>query len=175
MPKTSKELIDIFLAQRPFLKGIAYRYAPEKSYLDDILQQVFLEFLKKTKDWDDSYEVVPLLVVMTKNISLRHWREKTRKKPHVLQKIADALQRTSIENQTSHYENEIRIMNASILSLPEDQQAMIRKYYFEGVSVQEIAKELKMKPRNVYSILARIREVLKSTITRKLKEDDQNV
>lgn len=172
MPKTSKDFIEIFLAQRQFLKGIAYRYAPEKSYLDDILQQVFLEYLKKTKQWDDAFEVMPLLVAMTKNIALRHWREKMKKMPHVLRQIADAVQRKSMENLPSPYEDEIRIMNESITLLSEDHQAMIRMYYFEGVSVQDIAEKLEIKPRNVYSILTRIREALKSAISRKIKEHD---
>src|SRR5919112_639611 len=63
-----------FLAHHGYVKGLALRHAPLPGVADDIVQQVFVEFLSKTASWDLSTDIRPLLATMTRNISLRLWR-----------------------------------------------------------------------------------------------------
>lgn len=166
MRKHEKKILDIFLSQRSFLKGIAYRYAPGAEYLDDILQQVFLEFLRKWKSERPTGEIEPLLVAMTKNIALRHWREHVRKQPEALAILSTKLQERSADTEPNLYEDEIEKMRRCIELLPDKQQRIVRMHYFEDCSVQEISEQLEIKLSTLYHILFRVRQTLKSCLTK---------
>jgi DNA-directed RNA polymerase specialized sigma24 family protein len=43
-----------FLTHHDFVKGVALKYAPWPGLVEDICQQVFLEFLAKEDRWDVS-------------------------------------------------------------------------------------------------------------------------
>jgi DNA-directed RNA polymerase specialized sigma24 family protein len=68
----------IFLMHHDFVKGVALKHAPWPGLMEDITQQVFLEFLKKESQWDLEADVRPLLATMTRLVALRLWRERTR-------------------------------------------------------------------------------------------------
>lgn len=167
MRKHDKKILDIFLTQRSFLKGVAYRYAPDAEFLDDILQQVFLEFLRKWKTDPPTGEIEPLLTAMTKNIALRHWRDHARKQPDALAILSEKLQSRSTELEDLPYEDEITKLRHCVELLPETQRRVVRMRYFEDCSVQEIAEQLNIKLSTLYHILFRVRQMLKSCMEKK--------
>lgn len=172
MPRTKKTLFDTFLLHRPFLKGVAFRYAPERSCVDDVLQQVFLEFLKKSTAQELSNDVLPLLVSMTKNIALRQWREHTRKQPDALQAIAQVIQERAEQNGVVYFDEEAAVLEGCLAALPAQHREMIQRYYFDGLTIRELAESFGMKRSTACHTLFRIRENLKSMITDKLNKKE---
>lgn len=61
----------VFLSHHDFVRGVALKYAPWPGLMDDIAQQVFLEFMAKESKWDLSTDARPLLATMTRHIALR--------------------------------------------------------------------------------------------------------
>jgi Sigma-70 region 2 len=69
MGKDTTEAARIFLSHHRFVKGVALRYAPWPDLMDDIVQQVFLEFMAKESKWDLSADARPLLATMTRHVA----------------------------------------------------------------------------------------------------------
>jgi len=109
----------IFLAHHDFVKGVALKYAPWPGLMEDITQQVFLEFLRKESQWDLDKDVRPLLATMTRHIAMRLWRDRTREQPDVVQKLADHIRLLAEERDLPpRYEEEIGVLRECLNKLP---------------------------------------------------------
>ncbi|QOV92061.1 RNA polymerase sigma factor [Humisphaera borealis] len=159
-----------FLAHHGFVKGLALRHAPLPGIADDILQQVFVEFLAKADQWDLDRDVKPLLATMTRTVALRHWRDKTRDMPEVVQKLAEHVRMLAEERSAApRYADEIAVLRSCVEKLPDKSRALIDLYYYDDISTPQIADRLGMKADTVCRAMGRLREKLRECIDRGLK------
>jgi len=159
-----------FLAHHGFVKGLALRHAPLPGIADDILQQVFLEFLSKADQWDLDADVKPLLATMTRTVALRHWREKTRDMPEVVRRLAEHVRVLAEERSTPpRYTDEIAALRDCVEKLPDRSRALIDQYYFEDLKTPQIAARLGMKTDTVCRAMGRLREKLRECIDQGMK------
>ncbi len=155
----------VFLSHHDFVKGVALKYAPWPGLMDDIAQQVFLEFMAKESKWDLSTDIRPLLATMTRHIALRLWRERTRQQPEVVQKLADHIRLLAEERETPpRYEYEIGLLRSCLQKLPDKSRELVEFYYYNNVSTAEIAEQVNMKADTVCRALSRVRENLRECI-----------
>lgn len=160
----------IFLTHQDFVKGLAIHYAPWPGIVDDIVQQVFLEFVTKKEGWDTSSDIKPLLSVITRNIAKRFWREKMRAMPQFLQKIADRLEQSNqTEEPERQYEEKRLALNECMDKLPTKQRALVEFRYFGAMSPDKIAEHFQISKSVVNQTLYRIREKLQGCIERKMQ------
>ncbi len=139
---------------------------------EDIAQQVFLEFMGKETRWDLEKDLRPLLATMTRHVALRLWRDRTRDKPEVVQKLADHIRLLAEERDLPpRYEEEISVLRGCLTKLPEKSRELIQLYYYSDVSTPEIAAQLQMKADTVCRALSRVREKLRECIQRSLNEE----
>jgi RNA polymerase sigma-70 factor (ECF subfamily) len=161
----------LFLSHHDFVKGVALKYAPWPGLMEDISQQVFLEFIAKEERWDLERDVRPLLATMTRHVAMRLWRDRTRERPEVVQKLADHIRLLAEESDLPpRYEEEIGILRTCLTKLPEKSRELIQLYYYSDVSTPEIAEQLEMKADTVCRALSRVRDKLRECIQRELHQ-----
>ena len=160
----------VFLAHHDFVKGVALKYAPWPGLVEDIAQQVFLEFMAKESKWDLNKDARPLLATMTRHIAMRQWRERTRQQSDVVQKLADHIRLLAEEREAPpRYEDEIGVLRSCLQKLPEKSRELVELYYYNDIGTPEIADQLAMKADTVCRALSRVRDKLRDCIQRSLR------
>ncbi|MBB5040370.1 RNA polymerase sigma factor [Prosthecobacter dejongeii] len=161
----------IFLTHHDFVKGVALKYAPWPGLMEDIAQQVFLEFMAKEQRWDLENDLRPLLATMTRHVAMRLWRDRTRQRPEVVQKLADHIRLLAEESELPpRYEEEVGLLRECLQKLPEKSRDLIQMYYYSDVSTPQIAEQLEMKADTVCRALSRVREKLRECIQRQIQQ-----
>ena len=125
---------------------------------DDILQEVFLRFIKYKDKVENEEHLKALLIRITINCSksllTSGWFKRTE----------------SLSESLSVWDEYSDTLDA-VMRLPQKSRTVIHLHYYMGYSVEEIAKILKSKPSTVKSQLHRARQKLKID----LKGDEVNV
>jgi RNA polymerase sigma factor (sigma-70 family) len=164
----------IFLSHHDFVKGVALKYAPWPGLMDDIAQQVFLEFMAKESKWDLSTDARPLLATMTRHVAMRLWRERTRQQPEVVQKLADHIRSLAEERENPpRYEEELGALRSCLQKLPDKSRQLLGLYYDDEIATAEIARQTAMKADTVCRALSRVREKLRDCIRQSLNRKGQ--
>lgn len=163
----------VFLTHHDFVKGVALKYAPWPGLMDDITQQVFLEFMAKESRWDLSKDARPLLATMTRHVAMRLWRERTREQPEVVQKLADHIRLLAEERDLPpRYEEEVGVLRSCLQKLPEKSRELVNLYYYNEVGTPDIASQLDMKADTVCRALSRVRDKLRDCIQSSLTKGE---
>jgi RNA polymerase sigma factor (sigma-70 family) len=161
----------IFLSHHDFVKGVALKYAPWPGLMEDISQQVFLEFMAKEERWDLERDLRPLLATMTRHVAMRLWRERTRERPEVVQKLADHIRQLAEEREMPpRYEEEVTILRSCLTKLPDKSRELIQRYYYSDLSTPQIASQLDMKADTICRALSRVRDKLRDCIQREMNQ-----
>ena len=164
----------VFLSHHDFVKGVALKYAPWPGLMEDITQQVFLEFMNKESRWDLSHDARPLLATMTRHVAMRLWRDRTRDQPETVRKLADHIRLLAEERDTPpRYEEEIGVLRGCLQKLPEKSFELIQLYYYSDVPTPEIAERLDMNADTVCRALSRVRDKLRECIQRSTTQGGQ--
>ena len=118
---------------------------------DDILQEVFLRFIKSKDKVNNEEHAKALLIRITINCSksmlTSSWFKKT-------EALSENLSVTMPENDTLE----------AVLKLPQKYRTVIHLHYYCGFSVEEIGKILNHNPSTVKSQLHRARMKLKTEL-----------
>ena len=161
----------VFLSHHDFVRGIALKYAPWPGLMDDITQQVFLEFMNKESRWDLSQDARPLLATMTRHVAMRLWRERTREQPETVRKLADHIRLLAEERHSPpRYEEEISVLKTCLQKLPEKSRELVNLYYYNDIGTPQIADQLDMKTDTVCRALSRVRDKLRECIQRSMTQ-----
>lgn len=154
---------DFAMPEQAFLKyaDTVYRLAfvrtKNKSDSDDILQEVFLRYIKVWQKMESEEHVKAMLLRITVNCSnslkTSSWFKKT-----------EGLN----ENLISSEELGGFSLLDEVMKLPIKYRTAVHLHYYCGYSVNEIADTLKLNPSTVKTHLSRARAMLKNTI----KADD---
>lgn len=161
----------VFLTHHDFVKGVALKYAPWPGLVEDVSQQVFLEFMNKESRWDLSKDARPLLATMTRHVAMRLWRDRTREQPDKVQKLAEHIRQLAEErDRPPRYQEEVSLLKSCLQKLPEKSRELVDLYYYNDIGTPEIAEQLEMKADTVCRALSRVRDKLRECIQRGLNE-----
>lgn len=130
---------------------LAFARVKNKYDADDILQEVFLRFIKCKEKVNNEEHTKALLIRITINCSKSMLSSSWFKKTEPLS------ENLSVSDQS------FDTLDA-VLRLPQKYRTVIHLHYYMGYSVDEIAKILKSKPSTVKSQLHRARQKLKSDL-----------
>lgn len=159
-----------FSVHHAFVRSVAIRNAPWPGLAEDIVQQVFLEFLGKEERWDLERDLRPLLTTMTRHVALRLWRERTRQMPENIQKLAEHVRQLAEDRDgaSAHEsdEDQLAALRGCLAKLPYKSRSLVERYYFEERSAQDIAEQLQMKSGTVCRALCRVREKLRACLVK---------
>ncbi len=124
---------------------------------EDILQEVFLRYMKVWENMQSENHVKAMLIRITVNCSnslkTSAWFKKT-------EPLDENIAYTDSPNESN--------VLTEVLKLPLKYRTAVHLYYYQGFSVNEIAEILKINPSTVKTHLSRGREMLRKT----LKEED---
>ena len=133
---------------------LALSQTKDKNHADDVVQEVFLRFVKTDKPFNDEEHAKAWLIRVTincsKNVFNNSWFKKT-------EPLSEDIVFETKEESDVYY---------AVAELPVKYRTVIHLFYYEDLSVSQIAEYLKIKQSTVKSQLHRGRELLKS----KLKE-----
>lgn len=120
---------------------------------DDILQEVFLRYMKVWKKIESEEHLKAMLLKITVNCSnslkTSFWFKKTEGLNENIA-VTDSVSETNVLNE--------------VLKLPLKYRTVIHLHYYCGYSVEEIAKALKINSSTVKTHLHRARQILKNTL-----------
>lgn len=169
MKPLEEKAANCFLLHHDFVKQQVLRYAPLPGLVDDICQQVFLEFVSKSDRWDLDGDVRPVLVVLIKGFSMRALQEKRKHVPGALPRIVELLvRRNEFLGDEGNYEKEKGVLRACIERLNHRNREIVRLYYYNEYALQEIGELMFISPNAVSHVLCRIRNFLRKCIRKSL-------
>ncbi len=136
---------------------LAFSYMGNKSDAEDIVQNVFLKLLHQNYHIHEGQEKSYILS-MTANACKDLIRSR--------KKMSDVNYEDLPDNSTYYDLTDIENdLLGAVSSLPEKIRIVMHLFYYEGYSVKEIARMLKISLSAVTMRLTRGREALKNTIT----------
>ena len=136
--------------QRIYL--IAFSFTKSKTDAEDILQNVFLKLWKHPKAFEDDIHVDKWLTAVCVNESKNYIKS-------MFRKSGISLIDEEAQSEFEHIKN-LDLFNA-VMSLPKKERAVIHLFYYEDMTVKEIAEMLKINESAVKTRLHRARKTLK--------------
>ncbi len=153
-----------------FVCALAVRYAPVPDLVQDIVQQVFLEFLKKRQKWDLTRDVKPLLSEMTRLVARRSWQECSQQMTDQMRALAEYVRQIAESSPIESIQEEERMaLRKCLEKLPERSRLLVRTRYYLGANSVEIATRLGMTPTAVRRALFRLRQRLRACVEIQLR------
>ncbi len=136
------------------LYRIAFLQLGSKSDAEDVLQEVFIKLLYKAPSFKDEQHEKAWLIRVTQNKCKDFRRAHTFHQPLLAEACFS-------DTATAEENCDTLSVRTAILSMPQKHKTVILLYYYEGYSVSEIAKILRISPSAVKMRLQRGREFLK--------------
>lgn len=128
-----------------------------KSYADteDIFQEVFLKYALSSVVFDSQEHERAWIIRVTINACRDLLKSAFRRRTVPMEELAD------LPDQTTREHREVL---QAVLSLPKNYRDAVYLHYYEGYSAPEISQILGKKVNTVYTLLARAREQLRTTL-----------
>lgn len=152
---TPEELVGTYSAM---IYRLAYTRLQSVHDAEDITQEVLLRYIKADKTFHDENHRKMWIIRVTVN-AVKSWATSAWRRHTVPLEYADEL---------SYTEKEANDLKEAVKKLPEKYRIPIHLFYYEGLSVKEIAKVSSLAEGTVKSLLSRGREKLRSLV----KEED---
>lgn len=138
---------------------LALSQTKSKTAADDVTQEVFLRYIKSEKDFESEEHLKAWLIRVTLNCVKSTFTSSWFKKTVPLSEEFDIP--TLMEEKSDVY--------YAVLELPPKYKAVIHLFYYEDLSIAQIAKYLGQKETTIKSQLHRGREMLKEKLENNLK------
>ena len=153
------EAIEILIERyKATVYGVALSYVNNREDADDIFQEVFLTLYKAKPEFNSEEHRKAWLIRTAKNFALRVVDSTYNRRVTP----SDEIESGSVTFKSKE-ENAIYL---ALKSLPDNYREIIYLFYFEDMSVDQIAKTLNLSVSNVKVRLMRGREQLKEILKR---------
>lgn len=136
---------------------VAYQYCGNRSDAEDIVQNVFWKLLQAKKSFEDEEYLrrwlIRVAVNEAKNLSMSFWKRR-------VLPLEESESQAAYEMPT----NEHSILYEAVMQLSPKYRIVVHLYYFEGYSVKEMAKLLRIRETTIQTRLMRARAKLKEVL-----------
>lgn len=162
---------------------LAYSLVKEKQDAEDIHQEVFIKYLKTRPEFQNPEHEKAWFIKVTVNLCKNLWKTPWKRKMVSMEDIGERgteyfakdartsdgeySQNTANIDAGEELTDEEEILIETVKRLPIKYKVVIHLFYYEEMSIEEIATSLGLKPSNVRTRLTRARKMLKEW----LKED----
>lgn len=133
---------------------LALSQTKSKPDADDIVQTVFLKYLQSGKTFESDEHIKAWLLRVTINCVKKHFTASWFKKTVPLSELPELSFETP--EQSEAYE--------AVLSLPAKYRAVIHLFYYEDMSIKEIARATGSNEGTIKSQLSRARDMLRQKL-----------
>lgn len=145
---------------RSMVYRIALNFFRNIQDAEDVTQEVMLKLYLRVEPFDSEKHVRNWLIQVTLNHCRSIWRSPWRQRVS-LEDLAAAIPFFSPEDEE---------LFQTVMELPEKHRTVLYLFYYEDMSVREIAEVLKLSETAVTSRLSRARKALKDEWTEVLKD-----
>lgn len=136
------------------LMNISYGYTKSRDDSLDIIQNVFTKLVNNPKQFNNLNEEKYWLIRITINECKDFIRKKS-KRPIINADLVNSFSNYDSETENLHYIADV------VKTLPEKYRAVIILFYWDSLSIKEIAKVLKISEDAVKKRLERARRLIK--------------
>ncbi len=167
----SEPIAVLFTRHRQLLLGISMKILRDLNEAEDVVQDIFLEVWEKARLFDSARGTVRVWLIQyaysrslnrRRDLALRWGKGSGTNEAAPLREIEPSYVPDTFEKLTS--EKQLDRIRGAFSRLSVKQQHALRLIYFEGLSIQEVADQMKEAVENVrhhyYRGLKRLREVL---------------
>ena len=151
-PTAFRRLAD---ALAPLTWNIAWRLTGDRTDAEDMSQEVFLRLHRHFARYDPGLPFLPWFRRLTSNACLNWCRTHRSRRPASLGETDPAAPEPPPAPEPSD------LLRDAVRALPEEQRLALARFYFEGLSVAEIAESMDVPEGTIKTWLYRGRETLK--------------
>jgi RNA polymerase sigma-70 factor (ECF subfamily) len=137
--------------------NIAWRMTRHRADAEDMSQEVFLRLHRHFATYDPRLPFLPWFRKLTSNACLNWCRTHRARRPSRLDETEPATTDAAPDEPSAELQEAIR-------SLPDEQRLALSLFYFESLSVAEVAESMEVPTGTVKTWLFRAREALKSRL-----------
>ncbi len=134
---------------------LAFSQMKNTEQADDVVQEVFLRFIKNNKPFDTEEHIKAWLLRVTLNCCKNVFSSSWYKKTVPLSEQEEGIHFDSVEKSEVYY---------AVANLPPKYRAVIHLFYYEDMSIEEISRYLKTNPSTIKSQLSRGRKLLREKL-----------
>jgi len=139
---------------------LAFSMMKNKDDADDIHQEVFVQYICHYPELESEEHKKAWLIRVTINTCKNWWKSAWQRK---VCGLLDSQEVTEQEDTTLQWEQRYPIIE-QIRNLPQKYKVVIHLFYYEEMSIKEIAHVLQLKESNVRARLTRARQKLKDVL-----------
>ncbi len=146
------------------LIGFVYSLIKDEEVAKDIVNDVFLKLWDKRKELKPDKSIKSYLFTIAKNHALNYLKHQSVIKQYEQRHYCES---DTEDQDWNEYENKLEKVRLIFSSLPEQQQAVVRKCCVEGKKYKDVASELNISVSTVKTHLLRAMKFLR----REFKQD----
>lgn len=156
---TAEEIIDRYA---DMVYRLAVSQAMNRTDADDIFQEVFVRLVRHVKDLQDMEHAKAWLIRVTINCTKKHFGQYWNKNVFPIEETEEVPKREEgFEQVEKKIDNPVM---QAVSKLPPKYRGCVHLFYFEELSVKEIAEMTDQTESTVKSQLCRAREMLKGIL-----------
>lgn len=163
---------DVFRHYQAFARHVTRRCGVSDMTQDDVIQNAFLKLYQHAAQLQNPQSIAQWLAVTIRNLCFDEFRRVKRASRVADQFSAHQTDLGSVDNSPSDgdlFEGQIYAEAIKEMDQASGGQTL-REFYFEGLSVDEIAKRNKEAIGSVTARLSRVRKKLRAVLLKKIKD-----
>ena len=141
---------------------LAYYYVKDLQAAEDIVQEVFIKFYHNQNNYEERGELKAFLTTMTVNKSKDYLKSWTYKKVQVQNKLFSTASKRNTDELVR--KDEQAIIGEVIPELPLKQREVLIYFYFNDMTIAEVAQILSIPEGTVKTRLRRSKELLRGKL-----------
>lgn len=146
----------------PLMRGVCFKIVQDEEVVNDLVHDSFVLALLSFDKLRNPNRLGEWLTTITRNVSLRYLENEHRRNTVPLSELPEEDTEIPDENHTPDVDFARKELIELIDQLPEGYRNVIRLSSIQGLSNNEIAQLLQIKPHSVSSQLSRARKLLRS-------------
>ena len=165
------ELVQLLCEHRDWIHSYIFSRLQNRADTDDVCQETCIRILEQAQQWDQRGNFKSWACVIAHYQILTYRRRKKRDRQRILCNALDLLSHEVPDCASKTNSREHALMR-QMRSLDKKSRYLLRLSYWEGMSVQEIARVTHQSDAAIYKSLQRARRSLKNSLNRYQKGRD---
>ena len=150
---------EVFHRYADMVYRLAFSRTKNRADADDLLQEVFLRYIKSGAEFSEEEHRKAWLIRVTLNCSINHMTSAWKRRIVPFEKQHKAIQTAGTGTQTDVWH--------AVMQLPAKYRTVIHLFYYESYSITEIAQLCEIPEATIKTHLHRAREKLRKIIGNK--------
>jgi len=133
--------------------------------VDDVAQEVTVEIYRSLARYEPDQPFLPWMRAVARNVTSKHWRSKRRRREHMTrfrELVEERLEAGPVAEATEGFA--VGALRTCMERLQQRQKRVLDLRYRDGMDSSRIAETLGMTSSGVRTVLARVRDALKSCV-----------